>query len=123
MSIVGNILHRLGAWSFSKFSSPYTVTVVEDYLPDNLNKKSLYIVVDDEYIEQAAMICPCGCRKILHMNMLPDERPCWHLRKNSDDSHTLHPSIWRKKECLSHFWFRNNRVYWCRGAGPWWNRF
>jgi hypothetical protein len=108
---------------FSKFSSPYTVKVVEDYLPREMEKKVLYIVVDDGYMEQAAMICPCGCRKILQMNMLPDERPCWRLKKNIDGSHSLNPSIWRKKDCFSHFWFKNNRVHWCRGGGPWWNRF
>jgi len=122
MSILGNVLYRLGNWTFSRFSPPYTVTVVEDHLPDNMDKKSLYVVVDDGYIEQVAMICPCGCRNILHMNMLPDERPCWSLTENPDGSRTLHPSIWRQKGCFSHFWFRNNKILWCRGGGPWWNR-
>jgi len=123
MNIVSNLFYRFASWGVSRFSSPYTVKIVEDYLPGDLEKKVLYIVVDDGYVEQAAMICPCGCKKNLHMNMLPDERPCWHLKKNIDGSHSLHPSIWRQKGCFSHFWFRNNRVQWCRGGGPWWNRF
>ena len=38
-----------------------------------------YIVQEDGYREHAAMICPCGCRRVLHMNLLADERPGWQL--------------------------------------------
>jgi len=68
---------------------------------------------EDGFQEQAAMICPCGCRSVLHMNLLPDERPCWRVTRHDDGTATLHPSVWRKKECGSHFWFRNGRVVWC----------
>ncbi|MFD1328853.1 DUF6527 family protein [Mycoplana ramosa] len=62
------------------------------------------------------MICPCGCRAVLHMNLLPDERPCWRVTRHMDGSTSLHPSVWRQKECKSHFWFRKGRVKWCRAA-------
>ena len=32
--------------------------------------------------------------RILHMNLLPDERPCWRVTRNVDGTVTLHPSIW-----------------------------
>lgn len=72
----------------------------------------MYIVQEDSYEEQAAMICPCGCGRVLQMNLLPDERPCWQVTHHRDGTVSLHPSVWRMKECKSHFWFRSGRVYW-----------
>jgi hypothetical protein len=92
---------------------PYATSFVEDTLPKQLKRRTLYIVEDDGFQEQAAMICPCGCRSVLHMNLLPDERPCWRFTRHHDGTATLHPSVWRRKECGSHFWFRNGRVVWC----------
>ncbi|MHC4049520.1 DUF6527 family protein [Bradyrhizobium sp. 25ACV] len=92
---------------------PYATLLVEDTLPKQLKRRTLYIVQEDGYQEQAAMICPCGCRSVLHMNLLPDERPCWRVTRHDDGTATLHPSVWRKKDCGSHFWFRNGRVLWC----------
>ena len=96
------------------FIPPYKTSVVEEILPDTLKRRTLYIVKEDGYEEQAAMICPCGCKQILHMNLLPDERPCWGVTTHSDGSASLHPSVWRKVGCKSHFWFRHGRVKWCR---------
>ena len=95
------------------FVPPYATLLVEDALPKQLKRRTLYIVEEDGFQEQAAMICPCGCRAILHMNLLADERPCWRVTHHDDGTATLHPSVWRKKECGSHFWFRNGRVVWC----------
>lgn len=96
---------------------PYRTLVVEDSLPKTLKPRTLYVVQEDGFKEQAAMICPCGCRGVLHMNLLPDERPCWQLTQYLDGTVTLHPSIWRKKDCGSHFWFRRGRIRWCHGSG------
>jgi hypothetical protein len=95
------------------FVPPYKTEIVEDALPKTLEHRILYIVRDDGYFEQAAMVCPCGCGRVLHMNLLPDERPCWRFTDHQDGTATLHPSVWRKKDCGSHFWFRRGRVIWC----------
>lgn len=97
------------------FVPPYRTELVEDTLPKQLDRKTLYVVEDDGFQEQAAMLCPCGCKRILHMNLLPDERPCWKIIQHKDGTSTLHPSVWRQKDCGSHFWFRNGRVIWCNG--------
>ncbi len=105
-----------GVWSraYSFFRPPYKTVVIEETLPKALRPRTLYIVQEDEYQEQAAMICPCGCGAILQMNLLPDERPCWRVTQHTDGTASLHPSVWRKKDCKSHFWFRQGRVVWCR---------
>ncbi|TKW76928.1 MAG: hypothetical protein DI543_18380, partial [Bradyrhizobium icense] len=59
---------------------------------------------------------PCGCGSVLHMNLLPDERPCWEVTQHGDGTASLHPSVWRQKDCKSHFWFRRGRVQWCSDA-------
>lgn len=99
--------------SHSQESTPYGTRVVEESLPEDLVSKTLYVVDDDGFLEQAAMLCPCGCQRILHMNLLPDEHPFWQLTLHADDTATLYPSIWRKKDCMSHFWFRRGQVIWC----------
>ncbi|RWK53166.1 DUF6527 family protein [Mesorhizobium sp.] len=110
---IGRIRARLSRW----WSPPYRTVTVQDVLPASLQKRILYLVEDDGYQEQAAMICPCGCGNILQMNLLPDERPCWKVTKHEDGTATLHPSVWRKKDCRSHFWFHRGRIQWCRGGG------
>ena len=94
---------------------PYRTLLVEGSLPRQLKRRTLYIVQEDGFKEQAAMICPCGCKRVLQMNLLPDERPFWQLTEHKDGTASLHPSVWRKKDCGSHFWFRHGRVQWCNG--------
>lgn len=93
---------------------PYRTVVVQEILPRNLKRRTLYIVEEDGYEEQAAMKCPCGCGQTLQMNLLTDERPCWRVTRHPNGTVTLHPSVWRQKDCGSHFWFRKGRVEWCR---------
>lgn len=93
---------------------PYSTIIVQDALPKTLKRKALYVVQEDGFEEQAAMICPCGCKSTLQMNLLTDERPCWRVSRHDDGTASLHPSVWRKKDCKSHFWFSRGRVVWCR---------
>lgn len=92
---------------------PFKTVKVNDNLPTRMESNVLYIVVEDDYEEQAVMVCPCGCGNILQMNLLPDERPCWYVTIHEDKTASLHPSVWRKKGCCSHFWFKHGKVNWC----------
>jgi hypothetical protein len=106
------------AWQslYGWFVPPYRTLVVEEALPNELKRRTLYVVQEDGFREQAALLCPCRCGRVLHMNLLPDARPCWRLTEHEDGTASLHPSVWRKKDCGSHFWFRRGRVQWCRGV-------
>lgn len=117
-----NWLARIWAWLLSwlrwpgspqRKAPPYRTVVVQEALPTMLDPATLYIVEDDGYQEQAAMVCPCGCGSTLNMNLLPDERPCWKVTCHPDGSASLHPSVWRQKGCRAHFWFKEGRVLWC----------
>lgn len=97
---------------FKRESKKYQTRQVEEYLPEQLDKNCLYIVSEDGFLEQAAFVCPCGCNSILHLNLITDERPCWTVTTHDDGTSTLHPSVWRKVGCKSHFWLRNGVINW-----------
>ena len=103
------IRDRLNRW----LVPPYRTVVVEEFLPKTLDRRTLYVVQEDGFEEQAAMLCPCGCGLVLQMNLIRDERPCWRLSRHEDGTSSLQPSVWRRKDCGSHFWFRRGRIYWC----------
>lgn len=103
-----------GLFGGKKAAKPYRTLVVQGDLPKELKSRTLYVVVDDGFNEQAAMLCPCGCGNILHLNLNPDDRPCWKVTQHTDGTSTLHPSVNRMKGCKSHFWFRQGHVDWCQ---------
>lgn len=92
----------------------YQVRHIQGNLPGKLNSKTMYLVGEDGFLEHVSMLCPCGCRQIVHLNLLTDERPVWQLVRHQNGKITLHPSIWRKVGCRSHYWIRENRIQWCK---------
>ena len=107
-----HVFGSVRAWVRGWFDPPYRTIIVEEYLPKTLRPRALYIVQEDGAQEQAAMICPCGCGRVLQMNLLTDDRPCWRVTRHEDGTATLYPSVWRKKDCRSHFWFRRGKIEW-----------
>ena len=65
--------------------------------------------------------CPCGCSEVVSLPMTEPHRPRWSLRVSRDGYPTLSPSVWRNQGCMSHFWIRDGKVYWCgnTGTAPW----
>lgn len=104
-------LNRSNDWLLDRLGRPYRTAIVEEDLPAKMTRRTLYIVEEDGYAEQAAILCPCGRDHILHLNLLPDDRPLWKVTHHSDETVSLHPSVWRKKDCRSHFWFRKGHIY------------
>lgn len=111
-SWLGRLAYSIGQW----FDPPYQTIIVQEGLPTRLEKRTLYIVQDNGYFEQAALMCPCGCKKTLQMNLLQDTRPCWTATLHANGTATLQPSVWRQIDCQSHFLFRRGRVEWHRAA-------
>lgn len=115
-------LRRCRHWIRERLHPRYRAMTVQEMLPEQLRKGFIYILEEDGYREQAAMLCPCGCRQVLHMNLLEDERPCWETVIHEDGTVSLHPSIWRKVGCKSHFWLRQGQVRWCDLRPSMWRR-
>lgn len=98
---------------------PLKILEVEE-LPDVLQEKTIYIAGENEYLWFAALVCPCGCKEVLHMSLLNDADPRWSLSKHSDGTVSLSPSVWRKIGCKSHFFLIHSRIQWCKNHERWW---
>jgi hypothetical protein len=103
---------RVGAIRHS-FRRPLRGTIRAGSMPRRLASDVVYILTEDGQPWQAVMICPCGCGAVLEMNLLPDDRPVWKASFGKKGRPTLHPSIWRKVGCKSHFFVREGQVIWC----------
>ena len=90
---------------------------VED-LPEDLVPSTLYLVGEGPHRWAAAMICPCGCREAIQLNLLLKVRPSWRVQEHGDDTVSLSPSVWRTKGCRSHFIVRRSRIAWCLDRSP-----
>lgn len=82
-------------------------------LPEKMSVGRVYVVGENGYQWFAALVCPCGCGETLHLNLLPEQRPCWKLELQADRAITITPSIWRTKGCRSHFIIRDGKIIWC----------
>lgn len=92
---------------------PFNILYVLE-LPEALDAGRLYVVGENGHQWFAAILCPCGCGATLQLNLQPDARPRWMLKVHWDDTPSLHPSVWRVKDCRSHFFLRRGLVEWCR---------
>lgn len=90
----------------------WTQTIHGD-LPKSLRRNTVYVVMDEGEPWYTSFICPCGCKSVLNMNLLPDESPLWQVCDHNDGTVTIKPSIFRKIGCKSHFWLRHGRIDWC----------
>jgi hypothetical protein len=60
----------------------------------------------------ALLKCPCGCGDNIVLNLMNDAKPCWRVNINKSRP-SVFPSIWRTKNCKSHFWLKNGKVSFC----------
>ncbi len=88
-------------------------------LPKALEANVVYLIGEEGYYLQAALLCPCGCKSRVILNLVPPARPLWKIRCHRDGSLTASPSVWRNTGCYSHFWIRHGRILWVgRGECP-----
>jgi hypothetical protein len=90
-------------------------------LPENPLVKTIYIIGTKDFPWQAAFICPCGCKEVIQLSLLPDSRPSWRFWFNEKNQISLSPSVWRTIGCRSHFFVRNGRIYWAQSR--WYQNF
>jgi hypothetical protein len=108
-------------WLFACLSSLFrpdkthplrAVYVVE--LPDKPDKRAVYVLGEGSHRWFVALICPCGCGEVLQMSLLAGARPRWQLIEHRDTrTISLHPSVWRRVGCKSHFFLKHGIVQWC----------
>ncbi|WP_353477497.1 DUF6527 family protein [Arenibacter sp. M-2] len=89
----------------------YTFRYVED-IPEYPARRILYIVGSIKSSWLLFFKCPCGCDKVIHLNLMEDESPRWSYTMIRNRVN-IAPSIHRLKGCKSHFWIKKGRIIWC----------
>lgn len=65
----------------------------------------------------AMLLCPCGCQSVITLPLQATKRPHWTCKRGRAGRPTLQPSIWRDVGCLSHFFLKDGRIFWCDDTG------
>lgn len=96
---------------FKRTSQSYLLRVVVEE-PDLLDPHCIYAVGKNGHLWHLTFVCPCGCKEVISLSSLPGDSPRWSLTQG-EDGPTIHPSVWRKRGCRSHFFVRDGKVAWC----------
>lgn len=115
IKFIAGLAMRIWLWlasSFRRAPKPLQTVYLEE-LPGRLDANSVYVLGEGPYKWFVALLCPCGCGAKLQMSLLPDAIPKWQVITHADKSISLHPSIWRKLGCRSHFFLRRGCIEWC----------
>ena len=84
---------------------------------EKVQKSVLYFVAPGRRPKWVLFQCPCGCQSIITLSLQRVHRPHWSLISTAANRPTLNPSVWRDVGCLSHFWIKDGRVFWCQDTG------
>lgn len=85
-----------------------------DDLPDSPAPYLVYIAGFGKNSWAASMLCPCGCKEAIELNLLREVRPRWDVVEHANGTVSLIPSVWRSSGCRSHFILRDGLIHWCR---------
>lgn len=100
-------------WGFFRKKEHALRLEVVSELPENPSEKTLYLEgnAKEKDFWYVLLKCPCGCGDNIMLNLVNDVKPCWKVNINKNRP-SIFPSIWRTKECKSHFWIKKGRVVW-----------
>lgn len=87
--------------------------VESDALPEILPSRDLVLAREGGEEWCVGLRCPCGCGQRLEMMLLKEVKPRWDLTLDAKHRVSLHPSVWLRVGCRSHFWIRAGKVIWC----------
>jgi hypothetical protein len=84
-----------------------------DSLPERLPFRNLVLAREDGEDWCVGLRCPCGCGQRLEIMLLNEVKPRWDITFDERGRVSLHPSVWLRTGCRSHFWLRAGKVVWC----------
>lgn len=99
-------------WSWLRHKPLPLATVRCSEVPENIDPTKMYLVGEGQYLWFAAFACPCGCGELVQLSLLADSRPRWRVEEHGDGTASLHPSVWRKRGCRSHFFVKRGLIVW-----------
>lgn len=83
-----------------------------DQAPASFPSRGLVLLRDGGEDWSVMMNCPCGCGQRIELPLLEEAMPRWSLRIDGRQRPTLHPSVWLREGCRSHFLVRAGKVIW-----------
>jgi hypothetical protein len=102
---------KLLSWFKYFLQKRYKHQIVND-VPDIVKSGIIYIIKNNGYPWQIVMLCPCGCKKNLHMNLVKEYYPYWKFKIDKRNKISLSPSVHRIVGCKSHFFVRYSKIVW-----------
>lgn len=78
-----------------------------------IRQHEFYLVASAVGHKWAVFKCPCRCGTVISLALRDTHTPHWKMQIN-DRRPTLHPSVWQKVGCKSHFWIRDGAIDWCK---------
>jgi hypothetical protein len=105
---------QIKEWFFKPKGTHLYMVKQADETPDLLVENHFYLVGQKGYIWCGVMLCPCGCKKTIHLNLLPKGSPKWAYRIEKNKTISIYPSIWRSSGCRSHFFLNQGKIHWCK---------
>lgn len=91
-----------------------SVVVAEE--PATLEPEHLYVWMEEGSPPWFGyLLCPCGCGARITLCLLAHSRPSWRVDVG-DHGPSVHPSIYRKVGCKSHFWIRRGQLVWAQSS-------
>lgn len=84
-----------------------------DTLPAKLPRWNLVLARDGADDWAVGLRCPCGCGQRLEMMLLSEVKSRWDVFIDRRGHVSLHPSVWLREGCKSHFWVRSGKIIWC----------
>lgn len=115
MKLIKDLYNRiLSFFKLKKGISDFYRLVIVPELPRDPKKFTVYVEGNKELNDfwYALFYCPCGCGEKIMLNLINDSKPCWEIEIN-EYKFSIAPSIWRTKNCASHFWLKDNKIIWC----------
>ena len=109
-----NILFKYSTLILDKFLARSTLIVNGDSLPKKMPIRTIVVAIESDETWCVGLKCPCGCGYIIELPIIEEAKPRWDISLNSKGKITLHPSVFLKRGCKSHFWIKSGRIIWCK---------
>lgn len=87
--------------------------IIGNEFPEVIESNSIYLACDEDGYCYLRMKCPCGCRTNINLSLIKGLKPKWSVEPHFNGTISLSPSIWRKKGCGSHFFYKRGKIKWC----------
>jgi hypothetical protein len=104
---------RRGRMWWRRFVRAERCIIEGDTLPAKLPFRNLMLARENGEDWCVGLRCPCGCGQRLEMILLKEVKPRWDVMLDRRGRVTLHPSVWLRNGCRSHFWIHAGKIVWC----------